>query len=314
MKTIIAITHLVEDTQVDLVSHYAKKRNIGIVPICTNTVSFGSIALHQKRNRISLYSGKKLIVPAGLWFATYPREDTLYSGKMSKYPYPGEYRSTVFQFVNDLRYAFSSIPHMPGVFDSILKADSKLYVFKEAFKIGLRIPSETFNSNLETKRIMLGNRAQYRKKLGFPSVVSFSCLSKKEEMITTTNSATVKDSSFLLWQWQTLVESIAHVRGFVVEDKSWFVSWKRESNLSLTIDLREGVEEREWIPFTMPESVSNKLTKLCKKLGIRFCCPEFLLNKKGELTLIDINPCGDWRGFFSDNTSNKIASAIASLF
>jgi hypothetical protein len=163
------------------------------------------------------------------------------------------------------------------------------------------------------RRITTGKKILYRKKLGFPSTVSFSALSGKEEIITTTNTLSTKDSSFLLWQWQTPIESVAHIRGVIVGEKSWFVSWRRKSNLKSTIDLREGGVDREWEPFELPVSVAKKLANLREILGVQFCCPEFLFNKKGELTLIDINPCGDWYGFFPEERSREIASAIANV-
>jgi hypothetical protein len=65
--------------------------------------------------------------------------------------------------------------------------------------------------------------------------------------------------------------------------------------------------------FELPVSVAKKLANLREILGVQFCCPEFLFNKKGELTLIDINPCGDWYGFFPEERSREIASAIANV-
>lgn len=199
MKTILAITHLESDIQIEEVAKEAKKSKIRIIPMCSNTVSFEEIAIVQRQEKIELLVCGKIIRHSGIWFATYPREDTLYHTKMSRYAYPGEYRSAVSQFLIDLRFAFEGDYFLPGSYENIQRADSKLYLFSKAQQIGLEVPSLTMNANYKTK-IRLEKARLYRKKLGFPSVVSYSRLSSHEEVITTTNSMTTKDSGCLLWQ------------------------------------------------------------------------------------------------------------------
>lgn len=314
MKTILAVTHLETDVQISHVSDMASSQGVRIIPICTNTISFDEIALVQNKGKIKFYLDGRYVNPSGIWFATYPREDTLFSQKMSRYPYPGEYRSTVVQFVLDLRFAFQELDFYPGAFESILKGDSKLVLFRIAYEIGINVPKWTINSSLKTKKL-LNDSSLYRKKLGFPSVVSYSSISQKEEIVTTLNQITNRDSSCLIWQWQTPIVSVAHVRGVLVGNKAWFSRWDRKSTIGSIVDFRAARSDEDfWVKAAVEKSLIDKLHKLRIKLGLTICCPEFLITPQGKWVLIDLNPCGDWYGFFSKDERNQIASSIANLF
>lgn len=314
MKTILAITHLESDIQIEEVATDGKKRGLRVIPICTNTVSFENIAIAQRAQKINLLIDGKTIRPSSIWFATYPREDTLFHSRMSRYVYPGEYRSAVAQFMADLRFAFEGLSFFPGTFDHIQRADSKLSLFRRAHQIGIQVPSLTINSNLKTKKQIEKNRL-YRKKLGFPSIVSYSRSSNQEEIITTTNGLTTKDSCCVLWQWQSPIESIAHIRGVMIDDRCWFVKWKRESKDVSLVDLRDVNQNADvWSETRVPDSLLIKLNHLRSSLGLRMCCPEFLLTPSGKWVLIDLNPCGDWHGFFSELRRKEIVQGITSLF
>ncbi len=315
MKTILAITHVDEDIQIEEVSRNAKRNNVKIIPICTNTISFENVALIQNGRKPYLLMDGKRINPSGIWFATYPREDTLFHSKMSRYEFPGEYRSAVLQFITDLRFSFEELRSYPGSFENILRADSKLSLFSLAKSVGLKIPPLTMNSNLKTKK-GLNTSKLYRKKLGFPSIVSYSRSSKEECVVTTTNGLTTKNSSCLLWQWQSPIESIAHVRGILVGDQGWFVEWNRKSETKSLVDFREAnqKDDNTWLETNVPKNILLKLNKLVITLGLSLCCPEFLITPSGEWILIDLNPCGDWHGFFPEQRRVEIIQKITSLF
>lgn len=314
MKTILAITHLESDVQIDHVAAESKSSGVRIISVCTNAISFDKIALVQNKNKINLHFEGRPISPTGIWFATYPREDTLFSSKMSKYPYPGEYRSAVLQFMNDLRFAFDNLSFFPGKFEDILRGDSKLTLFRIAYETGINVPKCTINSNLKTKKL-IERSGLYRKKLGFPSVVSYSSLSQSEEIVTTVNQMSTRDSSCLMWQWQTPIESISHVRGVLVGDKAWFSKWDRKSSLESMVDFRAlDSNEDSWESITIPGSLLVKLHGLQTRLKLSICCPEFLITPQGKWILIDLNPCGDWYGFFGEKERSEIAIAISKLF
>ena len=50
------------------------------------------------------------------------------------------------------------------------------------------------------------------------------------------------------------------------------------------------------------------------KLKISVASPEFILRDDGGLIFIDMNPCGDWLGFFSDEVVDEILSVLVELF
>ena len=118
------------------------------------------------------------------------------------------------------------------------------------------------------------------------------------------------------WQWQEAIASVAQVRCCLVEDRIWSVLWKRTVDQEFA-DFRElnEIEEKEceWEKIELHRNLQDRLLTLCKILNIHSCCPEFLVTKGGDYVLVDLNPCGDWYGFFDDETHGEIADGIANM-
>jgi hypothetical protein len=181
-----------------------------------------------------------------------------------------------------------------------------------ANRVGLSVPCFTRNS--------FQNPAEetFKKNLGFPFVVSLNRKKGFEVGVTTTN-VTAKGRigrTLSPWQWQELIRSKEHVRCCVVGGRVWSVSSDYPANADYAQDFRflNQIREKEieWKPYELPKMLALRLVELNKHLGISVSCPELLVRKKGgEPVLIDLNPCGDWWGFFTEDSNDSIASALA---
>lgn len=310
MRVILAITHLAHDEQLVQVELVVKRNGGSIVQLCTNSGGNFDFALKSDGQNVSIFAKGKEFMPKVIWYATHPRTDALFC---KRFRFPGEHRTAMSQFIMDLHYAYySTVLWFPGDIHLVGQADSKPVLFKEARLCGLFTPSVTMNATLQTKQKVLSQR-MYKKKLGFPCVVTFDQKRRLEVATTTENSLGVKNAGREVWQWQTPVESCAHVRCCVVGKEIWAVVWRRKSTIGKLYDYRSREREEEWRPYVLPTRTVKSLMRLKRKLKLEIACPEFLVSEDGEHIFIDMNPCGDWHGFFEEPTRSKIANAIARL-
>lgn len=56
----------------------------------------------------------------------------------------------------------------------------------------------------------------------------------------------------------------------------------------------------------------RRLIDLVRSCGLSHAAPEALETPEGEMVFIDLNPYGDWRGFFGRRREAEIAAALAS--
>ncbi len=310
MKRVLAISHLSEDVQLESVEEQLKLSNTKVIKLLTNSFRSLDLGLKSSVDGVELFVDGVKFVPDVVWYATHPRTDSLYC---RGYRFPGEHRSAATQFIVDLHYALDSkVKWVPGSFDSISRSDSKPILLHLASSCGLEIPNVTINGNLDAKTKILDERL-YKKKLGFPTVVSFDKRSGVEVITTTTNHLGNRNAGKEVWQWQSPVESVAHVRCCLVEDQLWSVVWHRKSPLKRLYDYRSQQYCENWQQYILPSEVTSSVLRLAERLRIKIACPEFLVTCDGTHVFIDMNPCGDWAGFFNETTNREISKSISQL-
>ena len=311
MKRVLAITHLEEDEQLEMVRNsLIQQCDVSLVTLCTNYEKSFGLSLVVSGSECFVYHNDVLFNPDVVWYATHPRTDALYS---QNFRFPGEHRSAMTQFIQDLHYVLQhETKWIPGDFDRLCQADSKPFLLSQAAQFGLLTPEETLNGTLPNKSVLTSEKL-YRKKLGFPSVISFDKRGKKEVITTTRNRLGDRSSGCEIWQWQSPVESVAHVRCCVVGNNVWSVAWQRKSPLNRLYDYRSQELKEEWCDYVLPPQVEGSLKELTSRLGIQISCPEFLLKENGDHVFIDMNPCGDWAGFFEESVNLEISNHIAQL-
>lgn len=299
------------DIVADIISSSLQKLNLSCVVLNPHDLMTSECSLIQKGSRTELVVKGKTISPIVIYMANQWRCDSIIRIP-STVDYPAAFRSRIQQFMQDIRFAFENVIWIPGKYESIERADSKPALMKFASDSGLTIPTSTINSFVAPTDSDL-----YRKNLGFPFIVSLNKKKGSEVGVTTTN--TLHDSAKYeidgeVWQWQSAIESIGQIRSFIVGETIWSVIYRKVDGDNEICDFRQvnQVEKKQiiWEPFELPQQISVCLLSLIKHLGLTVSAPEFLITKTGELIFIDMNPCGDWYGFFNEETNCEIVSAL----
>lgn len=202
--------------------------------------------------------------------------------------------------------------------EAVERAESKPFVLATAARIGLSVPRFTQDAFSPLSKISFSN--MYRKSLGPPFTISFNREKALEVGITVSNSLvdnTAASATDQPWQWQEFVDSSLQVRCFVIGDRIWAACRDRTGHV-MGIDYRYLNEITEediiWKAYQLPAHTAERLITLMRTLNLTSASPEFLLRKKDMAhVLIDLNPCGDWFGYFSDAIHAEITASIATL-
>jgi len=224
--------------------------------------------------------------------------------------YPTFFRYKIESFLLEMSFALQATNWFPGSLSNIQAAEAKCFLYKEASRCGLSVPEVTINSFGEPK----GENQWYRKVLGFPFGITLNQEIGQEVAITLLNNrGPYEDTCFEFpWQWQIYVKPKFHIRCVAVGDKVWCCRTEEEPFGGRSLREVQSDMDVEWTPFKLPEDLVSKLTNLLSRLGLSIACPEFLVDGAGDYVFIDLNPCGDWYGFFDTDTSDEIVRNIVS--
>lgn len=304
------------DPQADRIAFDLLGNNVPCKIINPNLLDV-DVELIQENGDVSLVLKGQVCKPTTIYFCRMWRTDCLINLPPGC-KYPSVFRSRVQQFLQDIRFAFENKAiWLPGKLESIERGESKPYMLATASRLGIKVPA--FTRNGFTNNIHRENGLIYRKNLGPPFVISYNVEKKEEVGVTTLNSAVQLarlESDDQPWQWQEAIRATAQIRCFVVGDQIWSVRWQRKPSENLT-DLRDvnQIQEKDlcWEPYDLPNKVLRRLRDLMSQLGLKIASPEFLVRDDGEHILIDLNPCGDWYGFFSEETHTEIVRSLVDL-
>jgi hypothetical protein len=181
--------------------------------------------------------------------------------------------------------------------------------------VGLEVPEYTWDvAGRSSPLPYLRNGNTYRKVLGPPHVVTEGGLG-----VTTTNLLINSKRKRLPgnsspWQFQEPVNFVAQWRFQVVGDRIWASRWKHAPS-GREWDLRycqEVLGEQPEFEAALPNRKTEKLlVKLVQSCGLTHAAPETLETADGRMVFIDLNPCGDWRGFYGRTRELEIAEELA---
>jgi hypothetical protein len=187
-------------------------------------------------------------------------------------------------------------------------------VFKEALATGLTIPETTIYAKHPGKTPSV-KEGWYKKSLGFPCMVSHDKSTGTEKFVGNTNSIcanAIEDGHY--WQWQSPVKAKAQIRCQIIGERVWSVLWEKKN--TPFVDLRENVNKKvkiEWQTYQLPPDTARKVIELMKRLEISIASPEFFIDQEDKLIFFDLNPCGDFRGFFPAEMSQEMVKSIYEL-
>lgn len=271
-------------------------------------ISENNLSLTESESGLRMYVHDREISPKIIYVVNNIRTDTVINIP-NEVIYPNAYRVSLNQLFLDIRFGFEDSKWFPGNYERIKSGDSKPFLFSLARKCGLHVPKITIDSPFKPNIVGI-----CKKPLGFPFKLSFSKNSSKEVGVTGIVEFDENKMAYdgYAWQWQSLVTVRSQIRCFFVDGKVWSVVWKREKEEPCDFRYINQIKRGGvlWEEYHLPEEIIGKLSILMKKLGLNIAAPEFLTDQYGEHVLIDLNPCGDWYGFFPENINKEITNAI----
>ncbi len=281
---------------------------------CENTVidfhkiSETNISLIESPEGLRIYTRDKEISPKVIYVVNNIRTDAVINIS-NEVIYPNAHRVSLGQLFLDIRFGFENAKWFPGKYERIKSGDSKPFLFSLARKCGLCVPKFTIDSLFKPN---IGGIC--KKPLGFPFKLSINKNSGKEVGVTGIIEFDENKMFYdgYLWQWQSLIATQSQIRCFFVDGKVWSVAWKREKEEPCDFRYINQIKGKKilWDQYFLPEEIIKKLSILMKSLGLNISAPEFLIDQYGEHVFIDLNPCGDWHGFFPENINKEIIQAI----
>lgn len=302
------------DPQIRLVRRAFQARGLRSIVLTPYSLRRNQVTLTQVNNRISLQIRGELVRPTAFYMANLWRTDSIICPQ--EVLYPSVYRSKIHQFLHDIRFGFEDCKWIPGRIEDIERGDSKIALFMNACNVDLVTPRFTQNSfSLSLSK----DRVVFKKKLGYPFIISLNSTKGIEVGVTTENQPVTLGQSQAKhrepWQWQEAICAKARVRSCVVGKSIWSVI-STVSDKSRLVDLRrlnETGRKVSWRKYQLPVGISRSIIALMQNLGLSTASPEFLIKDDGTHVFIDLNPCGDWAGFFPKTCNQEIAEKIASL-
>ncbi len=253
------------------------------------------------------FINKKKHILTSIVFTTNPRIDAILNSP-KEILFPNDWRLRLESFLKEFLFLNLDGKNFPGSILKIEQAESKGLLMKKAQEVGLLVPNYT--------KIGFGIKEEYSwyKPLGFP----FSVTNKKglKSEVTLTAFGFYGDGNDKIESYPTLVqEGISadkHVRCFCTQENIFSVFRDNKENERM-VDFRElNIDSNHsfrWKKYNLSKKSTLSLFELLKSLSLTWACPEFLIRDEEEI-FIDLNPCGDWYGFFNKNTNVKIVNEI----
>jgi len=181
---------------------------------------------------------------------------------------------------------------------SIREAENKIYQLMMAKELGFKIPSSLISTNENEAKSFIA-RNDYdcivkSIKSGFiadsdnPKIIFTSRLGKEQ-------LGSLARINKCPTYFQERIEKKADIRATIVGEKVFAAKINSQLLEETKTDWRKGPShELSYENFELGEEFLIKSVNLVKLLGLNFGAIDFILDKKGDLTFLEINPNGQW--------------------
>lgn len=179
----------------------------------------------------------------------------------------------------------------------IVRGYNKLKTIEIASKVGLCIPKSLIigdnnyitNNNYITKAISDGdtyhlNDTYFLK--SFTNEVNFDLINKKSDIFF---------PSFL----QKKIDRVLELRVFYIDNAFYTTAMIVGDNKNIDVKLATGANESpvSYVPYNLDINLRNKLKKLMKILKLNLGTFDLILDSKGDIYFIEMNPVGQFLGY-----------------
>ncbi len=95
---------------------------------------------------------------------------------------------------------------------------------------------------------------------------------------------------------QEKIEKDFEIRTFVLGESYYSMAIFSQNNEKTAVDFRRYDRQKpnKTIPFTLPDTLTKKITKLLKRIGFNTCSIDIIKGKDGKYYFLEINPVGQF--------------------
>lgn len=308
-ERIVAISHR-GDPHIDMVQPHLDQEITTIDPIAVLEGTELTYNFDGSRSEV-VYNNEVLDNVTSVW---YRKPHTIGERLMPVAELYQEYAATALRkHIEMLRVEFDDANWVSD-FYAINRASNKTIQYREAARLGFRVPETSLTSSPETARRFIEEHPEsvvktlsnYYPKNPDGSPRMF--LTRKIDTSANLEGLNVAPAVF-----QEAIEVGAELRMTVVGNQVFpaIIENSDEDVRDWRVGHFTGNLSMEAFD-NCPEDLKEKCTALTKKLGLQYGAIDLIIDKSGEIWFLEINPNGQW-GFIEEATGQPIGRAVAEL-
>lgn len=312
MKTALVLTYA-DDTHVRYVERHLQRSFITIDPEAISTGTELSFRVAGGKTHI-VYDGKNLNEVGVVW---YRKPASVRYIKLPVRPEHALYSSVSLErHVNLLKASFQSAFWVSDYY-AIQKAANKSFQQVMASSLGFRVPDTITTSNPKAAAafIKAHNAVVVKSTSPFPPNRKIASI-LPTRLITNADSDDLSGLHLAPSIFQEAIPTQADLRVTVVGEEVFpaIIYDKGVEEFTEIRDWRMAYDQEgmKFAPYEITKEVREQCVSLVKRLGLQFGAIDLILDKKGQLWFLEINPNGQW-AFIEEDTGQPIGKSIATL-
>lgn len=276
MKKILLFTSSYDETVDYIVNKYSSDK---LKFFRVNVDNMEEYMFSVRNNNWEIVSNKDIIINKNI-DAIYYRKPEFPDIQMYELKYQNLIKKDIYALVTGLVDSFSgkvlTYPHL------LRFAENKILQMRYAVELGMHMPKSLItNSTNESNDFIFGD-----------TIIKPISTGKVDGELYFTNmidsiKCNIEKTPIYLQQY---IYKDYEVRITIIGEKIYAVKIECEDK----IDWRKSYHTHQYSIIECPYSIKEKCKSLMLKLGIQFATIDYIVDKKGEWTFLEINPNGQW--------------------
>ncbi|HSX05696.1 MAG TPA: hypothetical protein VLF69_04465 [Candidatus Saccharimonadales bacterium] len=262
-----------------------------------------------------LYEGRPITSVKSVWY----RKPKIYPEQIQVPPEYKKYALSAMRIHADAMLSLFPDAFWLSDYYAILRASSKPWQQIVAHRLGFHIPDTTATSDAQRAKQFLAahNRTVVKTQAAHMPVFGTEVRTFPTTLVQEGETVDMKGLHLSPAIFQQAIDFAYELRVSVVGDKVFtgrIVDHHAKDMPAAMRDWRINhlYEAAKFEAYDLPPALARQCVSLVKELGLRFGAIDLIVDKKGKVWFLEINPNGQW-AFIEDDTDLPIGKAIADL-